>query len=229
MPPGFTLVELLTVIAILAILATLLGTSLASAKRKARQAGCTANLHQIALAIDMYLDDQRERPAGFQPLVTERYLANSDSFRCPEDRAGDWGTLVEGAFARSLATPALDPGALRGASVDPLKYSYLSPLWWEKSAWDVLQGREAVSGVAACQLHGVRRLNEVSLFAYEGLLLRGQRDGAVVRRHIFWPSAEVAFDAAAGLTGPVAAVPATGTTYPWPLFLDDPLEELNPP
>src|SRR5881628_963575 len=50
---AFSLIELLTVVAIIGILATLLSTSLVSAKRKARQTVCAGNLHQIALAIQM--------------------------------------------------------------------------------------------------------------------------------------------------------------------------------
>ena len=57
---GFTLVELLVLIAIIAILAALLLPVLSSAKAQAQRAVCGNNLRQIALGVRMYADDSND-------------------------------------------------------------------------------------------------------------------------------------------------------------------------
>jgi prepilin-type N-terminal cleavage/methylation domain-containing protein/prepilin-type processing-associated H-X9-DG protein len=54
---GFTIVELLVVISVVAILASLLLPSLAAAKAKAQSAQCKSNLRQIAMAQALYVTD----------------------------------------------------------------------------------------------------------------------------------------------------------------------------
>jgi prepilin-type N-terminal cleavage/methylation domain-containing protein len=57
---GFTLVELLVVVAVIAILAALLLPVLSTARGKARRATCLNNLRQINLGVRMYSDDSHD-------------------------------------------------------------------------------------------------------------------------------------------------------------------------
>lgn len=57
---AFTLIEMLIVIAIIAVLAAILFPVFASAREKARQATCTSNLKQIGLAAAQYIQDYDE-------------------------------------------------------------------------------------------------------------------------------------------------------------------------
>jgi len=60
---GFTLIELLVVIAIIGILATIVLVSLNSARQKARDTRRIGDLRQVALALEMYYDDNSGYPA----------------------------------------------------------------------------------------------------------------------------------------------------------------------
>lgn len=76
---GFTLVELLVVLGVIALLAALLLPALAAAREKGRRAACLSNLRQIGLAIRLYAEEHEGRiphgpkappftsPASFYP------------------------------------------------------------------------------------------------------------------------------------------------------------------
>ncbi len=64
MKKGFTLVELLVVIAIIGILSTLSVVSLNSARAKARDARRLSDIKQIRTALEMYFDSNMSYPDG---------------------------------------------------------------------------------------------------------------------------------------------------------------------
>lgn len=69
---GFTLVELLVVIAVIAILAALLLPALARAKESARRIRCTSNLRQLGLATQMYWADNEDQCFRYRSGFTNK-------------------------------------------------------------------------------------------------------------------------------------------------------------
>ena len=57
---GFTLLELLVVVSILALLLSILLPGLKGARRQAKLARCAANLHSVGHALRMYLNDSND-------------------------------------------------------------------------------------------------------------------------------------------------------------------------
>jgi len=93
--PGFTLVELLIVIAILGLLVTLLMPTLARARDVAKRGACMANLHSVGRGVLLYRSDYNDFiPRGDQLIWFKAFLPyvgsygvkdyrNVPAYRCP--------------------------------------------------------------------------------------------------------------------------------------------------
>jgi len=64
---GFTLLELLVVIAVIAILAAVLLPVISRAKQKAHKATCISNLHQLGAALQSFVADNSAYPSSLGP------------------------------------------------------------------------------------------------------------------------------------------------------------------
>lgn len=125
---AFTLLELLVVIAVIGILASLLLPTFGRAKESARGTACLSNLHQIGIALQLYVQDDNNKlpvmrdvspdpvvaatntfPAIHQVLASQ--LGNTNALRCPSDKdhffettgsSYAWNNLLNGEDADHL-------------------------------------------------------------------------------------------------------------------------------
>jgi prepilin-type N-terminal cleavage/methylation domain-containing protein/prepilin-type processing-associated H-X9-DG protein len=132
--PAFTLVELLVVIAVIAVLAAILFPVFAQAREKARQTTCLSNLRQIGTAAQMYAQDYDERFPGTELgqgdgeyhwiEMLAPYTKNRDLFHCPS-AAVKTGYLPNGVAAEYTYSYAMNDvhdasGRSIGAAFQPL-------------------------------------------------------------------------------------------------------------
>jgi prepilin-type N-terminal cleavage/methylation domain-containing protein/prepilin-type processing-associated H-X9-DG protein len=121
---AFTLIELLVTVAIIGALSSMLLPALSRGKESGQSAVCQGNLHQIGLALQMYVDENGNRmPAmyDFDPtaitnrpsidVVLTNQLGSQRVLRCPSDfqqifettrSSYAWNTLLNGQNADQL-------------------------------------------------------------------------------------------------------------------------------
>ncbi len=97
---GFTLIEILIVVAIVGILAAILFPVFGSARETARTATCSSNLKQIYLGTQLYVQDNNgtypnpgyvSTKCGWANLVYP-YVKSTDVFQCPRAAHGEFRT-----------------------------------------------------------------------------------------------------------------------------------------
>ncbi|MER3401957.1 MAG: hypothetical protein C4336_00510 [Armatimonadota bacterium] len=123
---GFTLVELLTVIAIIAILAAILFPIAGTVRENARRSRCISNLNQIFVALQNYKDDYRAYPSVLgayavdangnltcnqqaalpfdqAPKPLGSYLKNDEIFYCPNNPVDDKRLITQAVYPNGHA------------------------------------------------------------------------------------------------------------------------------
>ncbi len=116
---GFTLIELLVVVSIISLLSSIILSSLNSARAKGRDARRKSDLHQLQLALDLYLDSYSSLPEiiGLDTSIGCAYAPPSCSAAFPPSPIGsDW---VAGSDLRALVTA----GLISKIPVDPVNNS----------------------------------------------------------------------------------------------------------
>jgi len=108
---GFTLVELLTVIVIIAVIASLTLPAIIGARRKANWTQCQSNLHQLSLAwMDYRYQNRDDTPDWLSSLYPE-YCSSALVYVCPGDR-------LEGRIDGSKPQDLVDNGSEAFNSTD---------------------------------------------------------------------------------------------------------------
>lgn len=115
---AFTLVELLVVIAVFAVLAAILMPVFSTARERARQTACLSNMRQLAMAVQMYVQDADE----VLPMCTN-YAAPANA----PDRLWTGSlrpyTRSEGLFLCPSATGARYAADWEGRGRQPIGYN----------------------------------------------------------------------------------------------------------
>ncbi len=88
---GFTLIEMMVVVLIIAILASMTAVAVNTAKEKARQTACMSNLRQLGTALVTYRADNSGRNPNWLSNLYPSYIDDKRVFVCRSDEARGLG------------------------------------------------------------------------------------------------------------------------------------------
>ena len=113
---GFTLIDMLVVIAIIAILAAASLPMVSGLNDQSRITTCQARLTEIGVAIRLYFEDHRRMPASLRELLAAGYLEQSETLRCCRTGSEFWYRALpaEGApadLSAACVAPDTPPGS----------------------------------------------------------------------------------------------------------------------
>lgn len=125
---GFTVIEILVCIAIIAVLAALLFPLFSSTKRRSVEVYCHNNLRQLWLAAQSYESDFGVPPPNNYVLPAWRDYILSNNFRCPISVSSEQASRQTGDYVvafdnrpGSVGSSRVDCAVLRGSSM-PVAY-----------------------------------------------------------------------------------------------------------
>ncbi|HEX8236635.1 MAG TPA: FecR domain-containing protein [Abditibacteriaceae bacterium] len=82
---GFTLIQILVVLGIVAVLAAMLVGNFSRGREGARRAQCDVHLKAVVLALDAYRQENGRFPSELASLRQAHYLEDDDALHCPSD------------------------------------------------------------------------------------------------------------------------------------------------
>lgn len=148
---AFTLIELLVVMGVIAILAALVFPALGRAKEAGKGAACLSNLHQIGIALQLYVEENNNHLPVMRDksltgtndlpapdIVLSRHLGNTNVLRCPSDTKQLFENTGSSYFWNSL---------LNGQDADHLTVFMMSfdphqiPLMCDKEQFHIARGK----------------------------------------------------------------------------------------
>ncbi|HVM62284.1 MAG TPA: type II secretion system protein [Verrucomicrobiae bacterium] len=117
---GFTLIEMLTVISVIGVLAALLLPALNTAREKSKRVGCASNLHQIGLAMFLFAaDNQNHFPSPFN----NPYPFTSTSVQSVTVNSTLWYTALTNGYTTAKNFVCPDDVYSRGSGIAPRSYA----------------------------------------------------------------------------------------------------------
>lgn len=152
MKKGFTLLEILVVIAIIAILSAILFPVFSSVKEKARQTTCLNNIKQLGMGMQMYIDDNHETlPVVYEKKYEDEglsrwqqkiypYVKNQQVYICPNrDVNADPRFEYTSPHSLCAATPGYGMNYEYNNNVDSTKPYKLSQIKKPSEAYIILE------------------------------------------------------------------------------------------